>query len=1091
MAKHRVIQPPHQNDSAASSNAQAMSLFHTALELQNKNQLEEAVECYHKGLALFPAAWQAQYNLGLIFYKQGRFQEALACYLRALEFAPNEADILNNIGVIHKGFCHYDEAIKYYLLAIEKRPNFAQACNNVGVALEELGRYDEALTYYRRCQEVDPDFPDCHNNIGVVHKMQYRFAQAIECFRRAVQLNPEFGEAYSNWGTVVRDQGDNEGALVLFTKSVELKPRSDLASNVLFTLNCQPRGDAAEIAAAHKEWGARWAPASQARQAHANAADPDRKLRIGYVSPDLRSHSVAYFFEPILEAHDPAKVELFAYAEVLKPDFVTARLKHRFKEWRSTLGLNDQEMAGLVSQDRIDILVDLAGHTAYNRLPAMGLKPAPVQVTYLGYSNTTGMTMMDYRLTDALADPPALQALYSEELVRLPNCFLCYRPPEGTLAVAASPAARGQVTFGSFNAAHKVNYRAIALWARILKALPSARLFLKCFSLADEGVREKYRAHFAGQGLGRDRVELLAFEPDRTHHLSLYGEVDIALDPFPYNGTTTTCEAAWMGVPTITLTGDRHVSRVGTSILSCLGLQELVAATEEEYVAKAVALAGDLSRLGNLRATLRQRMAASPLCDAAGFTHALECAYRAMWQRWCARRKGQPDPGPVDSLLGKILQATPPPARGPATPAVPARPGGQTPQPGNPLPPFDKDTIVIGRAAEAAMVADAMASLGRRALAYQYALHGLQTVQRGQYAGGVPRTLLNMWQAPSCEGLLLRQCLSYSADSSYFDYTRKQSRDWLLAWARLEPDNPEPFLRFGLLFTLQAAEAGEPVPGPALEALRCAQKLRPDARVAAALALAQVRPSELALPYDGTHICLQPDIRALSTYVLLEQGEWFEEELELFRSLIRPGDAVLDLGANVGPFALSAAQRVGPAGRVLAVEPAAAAFTLLSRSAGQHPNLKVRQVAVSDAVGHGCLEHGQQQKPGRTVLHASGREPVEFVSVDGLAKEAGIESFNLIKMDVGECDLQALNGAERTLKKGSPIVFYEVKENLDLRTQVVQRFREIGCESFLYCMGKKTLIHYDKNTEWDQCFHYFVAVNLKSVPRLEGLARLL
>ena len=362
---------------------------------------------------------------------------------------------------------------------------------------------------------------------------------------------------------------------------------------------------------------------------------PPRRLRLGYVSPDFVHHAVSYFFEPVLTARDPAAFEVFCYSDAPVADAVTQRLRAASDGWRDIAGLSDERVAELVRADRIDILVDLAGHTARNRLLVFARKPAPVQVTWLGYPNTTGLAAIDFRLTEAVSDPLGLtEAWHSEELVRLPGTFSCYAPPPESPPVNALPAlAAGQVTFGCFNNLAKVTPPALALWARVLREVAGSRLFLKSPGLADLETVARLREEFALHGIPADRLEFSGAELSVAAHLSLYHRVDVALDTFPYNGTTTTCEALWMGVPVVTLAGATHVSRVGASLLTHLGAPEWIGDAPEAYVARCRGLAADLPRLAVLRSGLRERMRGSPLCDAAGFTRGLEDALRAIWRR--------------------------------------------------------------------------------------------------------------------------------------------------------------------------------------------------------------------------------------------------------------------------------------------------------------------------------------------------------------------------------------------------------------------------------------------------------------------------
>jgi predicted O-linked N-acetylglucosamine transferase (SPINDLY family) len=345
---------------------------------------------------------------------------------------------------------------------------------------------------------------------------------------------------------------------------------------------------------------------------------------------------VAYFIEPILAHHDPDRFEIYCYAQVGRGDVMTERLQALAGHWRRTLGMSDAELAAQVRADGIDILVDLAGHTANSRLTAFTSRPAPVQIGYLGYPNTICSPAIAYRLTDAWADPPGQEQFHCEELIRLPRGFLCYAPSPDAPAVTPPPSlTNGHITFGSFNNLAKINTGVVALWARLLQAEPTARLVIKNGSLRDPATRERYHALFQQHGIARARVDLAAWTPAMRDHLAAHAGIDIGLDTFPYNGTTTTCEALWMGVPVVALAGDRHASRVGVSLLTRLGLTELIAETLEHYIRVAQYLSANPARLSELRHGLRARIQASTLCDGAAFTRELEDTYRELWRRWC------------------------------------------------------------------------------------------------------------------------------------------------------------------------------------------------------------------------------------------------------------------------------------------------------------------------------------------------------------------------------------------------------------------------------------------------------------------------
>jgi predicted O-linked N-acetylglucosamine transferase (SPINDLY family) len=464
-------------------------------------------------------------------------------------------------------------------------------------------------------------------------------SEALKYQQKAVEARPDRPELWANLARVLMETGEMQEGIELLKRAIEKMPDNAQAhSNFLLRLHQMPELDPHKLFEEHKRWGRIHAPASLAKTAHHNTPDPDRRLRVGYISPDFRRHSVAYFFESLLDGHDRRDVEVYGYGNVEFPDQVTERLMEKFDNYRNLCDSSDQAAAELIEQDRIDILVDLAGHSADNRLLVLARKPAPIQVTYLGYPGTTGMDAVDYRLTDVRADPPELQQFYTEELVFLPDGFLCYRPPDFAPLVTPLPADQvGHITFGSFNNNCKINPAVIRLWAEVLKANLNSRLLLKLKGGDEPLIRDRYLGEFEEVGLSRTRVDVCGWKSP-AEHLQTYGRMDIALDTYPYNGTTTTCEALWMGAPTVSLVGKCHASRVGLSILTCLGLEFFAASSPKEYVARAAALAANRPALAQIRSSMRARIAASGLCHAKGFAGQVETAYRQMWRRWCQAR---------------------------------------------------------------------------------------------------------------------------------------------------------------------------------------------------------------------------------------------------------------------------------------------------------------------------------------------------------------------------------------------------------------------------------------------------------------------
>jgi protein O-GlcNAc transferase len=615
-------------------------VFDIAFGHHEAGRLAEAERHYRQIIALDPNHIASLLMLAAIGHETGHFTPALALTERALTLDPARPAAHYGRAMALQGLGRLDEAVGAYERALALKPDYVEALHNLAALHQNAGRLVDAIAAYRRVLAIQPGFVDAYNNLGVALRDESRFAEAIEIIEQGLSLAPDHAELHNNLGVVLKAQGRLDEALLHYQRALTLKPDYVGAdSNILMCLNYRSDIDDLAIFEAHRAWdrrqGEKRAPIEPARPRDRIA---DRPLRIGYVSPDFREHSVAYFVEPLLARHDPAAVETFCYANVAQADQTTLRLKGLARHWRQIDRLDEGTIDALIRADGIDILVDLAGHSSGHRLTVFARKPAPIQVTWLGYPNTTGLAAMDYRLTDDIADPPGeTERLHSERLEYLPHGFLCYLPPKSAPPVGPLPAAAsGAVTFGSFNNPAKVTPRVVAVWAAILAGVPGSRLVLKFGAFGDAGTRARYAGLFAAAGIAADRVELLAHSAGPAGHLAQYHRIDLALDPFPYNGTTTSCEALWMGVPVLTLAGRRHAARVGTSLLRRLGLGALVAADEAGYVATAIRMAQDLPALAALRAGLRARMKQAPLCDAEGFAREVEAAYRRMWQCYLA-----------------------------------------------------------------------------------------------------------------------------------------------------------------------------------------------------------------------------------------------------------------------------------------------------------------------------------------------------------------------------------------------------------------------------------------------------------------------
>ncbi len=569
----------------------------------------------------------------------GRRGEALAHYARAMAAMPRDDESMFALGSLALRLNDVNRAVLYLRRAIDHNPEVAAYHLQLGNALLAREQLEEAEFAVRRAIDIAPALAEAYCNLGCILVLRNDCAAAIAPLQRAVEINPRLASAHQNLGTALFRQGRISDATGSFRHAIandaHFAQAYDGLGKCLNFLPDVPQGLIAETA---RRWS-RLLPRPAELPIAANSAEPDRRLRIGYVSADFREHSVAHFLDNVLAAHDRSAIDVLCYSNTQSEDDTTARLKRVADGWRSIVALDDDAAAAAIRADGIDVLVDLSGHTEGERLAVFARKPAPVQCTWLGYYATTGLPEIDYIIADRFVIPEGHEGFYSEKPYRLPDSYLCFSPPDLPTAVDTLPASRnGFVTFGSCNNVLKINGRVVELWSRLLQAVPAARLVLRTGFLTVAAVREEITRQFAAAGVAAERLDLRA-GADRAGLLATYNDIDIALDPFPYGGGTTTAEALWMGVPVVSLRCDRFSGRVGESILTTVGLPALVADDAAAYLATASSLAADLTRLADLRAGLRATVVGSPLCDRDRFARHLESAYRAMWRRWCAGRE--------------------------------------------------------------------------------------------------------------------------------------------------------------------------------------------------------------------------------------------------------------------------------------------------------------------------------------------------------------------------------------------------------------------------------------------------------------------
>lgn len=498
----------------------------------------------------------------------------------------------------------YDKAEKWYKVLLQYG-QFSFAYYGMRHICQERDQLIQTVEYGRKALELEPDNPEFLYALAISLMAISKVDEGCELLKKAVEKDPE-NRQIARWLLMV------------------MHYKTDITLQMLYD--------------EHTKWARKFAPVSMSQYDYDNLSDPDKKIRVGYISPNFCKHSVAYFLEPIINNHDHNHFELYAYNNAKGSDQFTEKFRTQFDHFKDIHGVDQTDVADLIKDDKIDILVDLAGHSKGNSMLVLARKPAPIQVTYLGYPDTTGLEQIDYRITDELADPLELHKYYTEELVYLPDNFICYRPPEFAPPLAPSPHIKnGYITFGSFNIGAKIGPLLIALWAQILNANDNSHLLLKFRGGQHQQVQDYYQNEFSKYGIAPDRIQVHG-RKSPIEHLQMYGQVDIALDTYPYHGTTTTCEAMWMGVPVISLVGGHHSCRVALSIFKSLEMDFFIATTPDEYVSKATALAGKPDALAKIRSTMRTRMAASTLCDGKLFTKNLEATYRKMWHKWCKSR---------------------------------------------------------------------------------------------------------------------------------------------------------------------------------------------------------------------------------------------------------------------------------------------------------------------------------------------------------------------------------------------------------------------------------------------------------------------
>ena len=614
--------------------------------LEELGRSDEAAASYRKALEISPDYAEVHCNLGRVLLAPGRQEEAIACFQRSLELQPDNVEVLLILGTAQKARGYLEAAQSSLMRAHEVSPENMEILIHLGDTCLELEQADHALACYRKAVEIDPRNGVAYNNIGNVYFSLGQFFEAEASYRRAVELQPEFSAAHGNLGCVMKDIGQPLEGLKSLRRAIEIAPEDcTVRSNLLFIGHLMEDKSPTTLFEEAKAFGKIAARQAKPVERWNNTPNPERPLRIGFISGDLQFHPVGFFIEGVLRAlasRNSGKLDIFAYTNSFRVDPVTKRIKSHCNHWREVFGRMDNEVAEMIRKDEIDILIDLSGHTARNRLSVFAWKPAPIQVTWLGYFATTGVEAIDYLIADPWTLPSSEETYFTETIWHLPETRLCFTPPDVNVVIRPLPAlSEHKITFGCFNNLNKMNDRVVAVWARVLTEVPNSRLFLKARQLyqspspSPSPVHDTVMKQFADYGIEPSRLVLEG--PDvRENYFAAYNRVDIALDPFPYTGGTTTAEALWMGVPVLTLAGKDFLARQGVGLLMNAGLNDWVASDPDDYVARAVAHANNIDGLSALRARLREQVLASPVFDASRFAMHFEEALRGMWRKWCS-----------------------------------------------------------------------------------------------------------------------------------------------------------------------------------------------------------------------------------------------------------------------------------------------------------------------------------------------------------------------------------------------------------------------------------------------------------------------
>lgn len=603
-----------------------------------QGELSKSIDYYQKALNINPNLVLVKNNmaialndLGIQLRREGKLKESIKHMKKALFYFMEYPECYYNLGIAYSELDQLEKSIYYYQMSVHFNPKLAEAYNNMGILYKKLENTQQAIECYKTAISLNPNLSETYNNLAVLYSIQGNMDLSTDCVRKAIQVNPNNPETFNNLAVVLRDEGKVEEAISFFEKALKIDIHSrNAGQNRLLALNFLYGNHTKE----HKIWGDNMMKIYKKYTTYNNKKDPKKQIKVGYISPDFFTHSVSYFIDNPLK-YATKDFKIYLYSNVQREDNKTQYFKSLGHEWRDIQNMNPVQICELIRNDEIDILIELAGHSANNKLDVMAMKPAPIQVTWIGYPNTTGLPTIDYRIVDSFTDPEDMEQEPSEKLIRL-KYFLCYNPGEDIIDFSPPPYFKNEfITFGTFNNMAKITKDVVTCWIQIMKNVPNSRLVLKSKPFFVERIRNEFTKQFEDEGIDKSRIIPLNLISNHKAHLSSYSYMDISLDVFPYAGTTTTCETLFMGVPVITLKGNSHAHNVGVSLLTALGYDEFIAKSKEEYIKKAIELANDPEKLLNVRKEMRKRMLESDLCNGKKFIIQLEDEFKKMWKNYC------------------------------------------------------------------------------------------------------------------------------------------------------------------------------------------------------------------------------------------------------------------------------------------------------------------------------------------------------------------------------------------------------------------------------------------------------------------------